>query len=458
MPTEKLDVEIEELLLDQDNPRTGHVNSQAEALAAIVRLSAANFRNMMRSIKDHGLDPGDSFYLVQLDDESEYTVVDGNRRLAALKVLKNPSLLKGTQLPETIQRPLLKEAEGFKLASDFEVSAVLFENREDAGEWIERRHGRGLEGEGRIAWGAFEIQRFQNDRSVLDVIDFVEKNSTFSDDEWSRIKGSVVKNTSTLKRFLDSKPGKTVLGYEPGPKEAGPTFSKDPGFVLTVLSQVAADIDAGAINSRTHNTASDIAGYFDLLPADLKSKGDKTYQPKSFATEVVKDGKERPRQTPKANPAPPKKEKKTPPPRRTLAPVKHPFAPPQGEKGKQLLREAARLKVHDTPLSAAFCFRAVIEYTVDTYMKANSIPAYEQSKELNLQQRLDRVFTHLVANGKAKNADLAAIKTTLTNGPMSVGALNGFIHNSFQMPTADNLIVAWEHGAPFFTAVFGPAK
>ncbi|WID98189.1 hypothetical protein QO058_08105 [Bosea vestrisii] len=141
---DKLDVEIEELLLDQDNPRTGHVGSQAEALAAIIRLSTSNFRNMMRSIKDHGLDPGDSFYLVQLDIDAEYTVVDGNRRLAALKVLKNPDLLKGTQLPDTIQRPLVKETEGFQLPDDFSVSAVLFANREDAGEWIERRHGKGL--------------------------------------------------------------------------------------------------------------------------------------------------------------------------------------------------------------------------------------------------------------------------------------------------------------------------
>jgi len=114
METEKLEIEVDDLLFDHDNPRTGQVASQSEALAAIVRLSARNFKNMMQSIKEHGLDPGDSFYLVQEEEEGDgYTVVDGNRRLAALKVLNNPDLLQGTDLSETVKRPLIKEAEGY---------------------------------------------------------------------------------------------------------------------------------------------------------------------------------------------------------------------------------------------------------------------------------------------------------------------------------------------------------
>lgn len=458
MKTEKIEAEIDELLLDQDNPRTGHVGSQAEALAAIVRLNSSNFRNMMRSIREHGLDPGDSFYLIQDDPDAEYVVVDGNRRLAALKVLKNPLLLKGTSLPETIQRLLAKEADGYSFPQDLLVNAVLFESREDAGEWIERRHGRGLEGEGRIPWGSVEIQRFQHDRTVLDVIDFMERNSTFTDENWGRIKGSLMKNTSSLKRFLDSKPGRQFLGYDPGAKEIGPSFSKDPEFVLAVLSHVAEEIDEGEINTRTHNKASDIEAYFAALPAELQAQGEKSFPPKPFAETLLKDGKDRPRQKAKNAEPPPKKTKKIPGVRRTLAPVKHQFAAPEQEKGQQLIREAGKLKNRETPLAAAFSFRAIIEHTIDTYMRAHSIPAWEGSKELKLEARLERVIAHLVNAGTAKGGDLAPIKTTLTAGPMSIGALNGFIHNSFQMPTSENLLVAWEHAVPLFVAVFGPTK
>lgn len=301
METEKLDVEVEDLLLDLDNPRTGPVASQSEALAAIVRLSTRYFKNMMASIKAHGLDPGDSFYLVQEREEGDgYTVVDGNRRLAALKVLNNPDLLQGTDLSDTVKRPLAKEAENYAPQGDTAISCVLFQSRPDAGDWIERRHGRGLEGEGRISWGTLEIQRFQKDPTVLDVITFVEKNSTYPDADWHRIKASVQKNTSTLRRFLELKAGRQYLGFVPGNGGHGPQFTSDPSYQIDLLSQIFSDIDAGDVNTRTHNKASDIEDYFTSLPTGLSAKGNKNGKAQSYATAVVKDTKTRPRQVARA--------------------------------------------------------------------------------------------------------------------------------------------------------------
>lgn len=174
----RTEAEVGDLLLDLDNPRTGTVESQAEALEAIIKLNGQHFRNMMLSIKENDLDPGDSFYVIA-DDENQdsYIVVDGNRRLAALKVLNNPVLLDGTSLGDSAKKRLRDAAGAF--APIAPVNCVVFESREDANEWIERRHGKGLEGEGRITWGTLESDRFQRDRTVIDVIGFVERNSTF---------------------------------------------------------------------------------------------------------------------------------------------------------------------------------------------------------------------------------------------------------------------------------------
>lgn len=209
----RMELSIDDLLLDPDNPRIGSADSQAEALEAIVRLDANHFRTMMRSIVDHGLDPGDSLYIIREAGEGEgYTVVDGNRRLAALKVLNEPAVLQGTGLGDTIVKRLAKVAEDFDAASADLVSCVLFDTRADADEWILRRHGRGMEGEARIPWGTLEIQRFQKDRTVLDVIDFVERNSTFSNDDWAQIRAEIEAKPSVLRRFLDSKKGRDWLG------------------------------------------------------------------------------------------------------------------------------------------------------------------------------------------------------------------------------------------------------
>ena len=89
--TEHLELSIDELLLDVDNPRLGSTSSQSEALASIVRLNPEHFQNLMASIKNDGLDPGDSLYVVRSED--------GQRRL--------PGSRKPTTPGEIVQRDTL---------------------------------------------------------------------------------------------------------------------------------------------------------------------------------------------------------------------------------------------------------------------------------------------------------------------------------------------------------------
>ena len=106
---EQLELSIDELLLDLNNPRLGPTSSQSEALASIVRLNPGHFQNLMESIRDDGLDPGDSLYVVRSEDGQDFVVLEGNRRLSALKVLSNPDVLAGTDLPEATKMSLVRE-------------------------------------------------------------------------------------------------------------------------------------------------------------------------------------------------------------------------------------------------------------------------------------------------------------------------------------------------------------
>lgn len=460
--TTKMEVEVDDLLLDLENPRTGTVNSQSEALEEIVRLSTQHFRNMMLSINTNGLDPGDSFYIIaDEEDEDSYTVVDGNRRLAALKVLYNPDLLDGTNLSDSIKKRLRATIGEFAPVEP--LNCVLFESRADANEWIERRHGKGLDGEGRIPWDTLESDRFQNDRTVLDVIGFVERNSTFEEADWQRIKKSVVhRSPTTLRRFLVSKAGKQYLGFVEGQDGAGPMFKRKPEYLIKILSQIFSDIDAGEVNSRTHNKASEISEYFTSLPDEFGVNEQIETAAHSFASTDIKDATKRPRLLTKSTNAAAVKTKKVTPHRTTLAPSKHQFAEPENEKGKQLLREASKLKLRDTPLACAFLFRAWIEFSIETEMRKSGIPDKGNDGDaLDLKGRFLAVCQHLATtSGRlAKAGDLNAIKTILTSkGNVSIGALNGYIHNHFQKPSPDDLRNAWDSAIPFFTAIYGAHK
>ncbi len=468
MDTERIDLTADELSLDIENPRIGSVLTQSEALSSIIQLDAKHFKTMMQSIKENGLDPGDSFYVIaDEEDDASYVVVDGNRRLAAIKVLLTPTFLKGTSLPATLIGSLTKLAAGFNASSVSELRCVRFANRSDANEWILRRHGRGMDGEGRIAWGPLEIQRFQKDRTILDIIDFVEKNSTFSNEEWQRIKGQIEGSPSILRRFIDSKVGRERLGISVTEYDGGkkiPKLSKSPEFVLSVLSRIFSDISNELIDTRSYNKASDITKYFDELPLALRSG--KSAPPQDFASAQVKGGSTRPRQpapasagAAAADAAAKEKTSKPVPIRKTLAPPRHTFAQPKSEKTIQLLREASKVSLKDTPLACAFIFRAFIQQTVDFYMTENGIPFRDGDKQLELSVRAERVFDHLISSRKSSTKEIGFIKRMFAKGtdPASVKALNDYHHDTYQIPTADVLRNTWNSSVGLFIAVYGKA-
>lgn len=423
----------------------------------------------MRSIAEHGLDPGDSFYIIDEAEVGEgYTVVDGNRRLAALKVLCEPSVLQGTELGATVVKKLSKAVEKFDPASLDSISCVLFDSRASADEWILRRHGRGMEGEARIPWGTLEIQRFQKDRTILDVIEFVGKNSAFSNEAWSGIRAELEAKPSVLRRFLDSKKGRDWIGMsvrdEQGLKL--PVFSRPPDFVLNVLSKIFEDIHAKRIDTRSHNKSSEIEAYFDSLPPELHPSAKHGKVPVAFRDAEVRDGADRPRQREAVaslvSQADRDKTTKPKAPRPTLAPSRHKFAQPATSKGQALVREASRLRLADTPLSAAFVLRAFLQHSLEKYMTEQGMSMWEtnskgNSVQLQLSAKAERVIKHLIDSNKSTGSDLRGVRRTLTSktDPASIQALNDYHHDRYDVPAADVLRNAWDTAEPLFIAIYG---
>lgn len=458
---QKLIVPVEDLVLDLANPRLGGVASQSEAMRGLVNLGVTYFRTLMTSIKLHGLDPGDSFYVLRDEEDPEsFIVVDGNRRLAALKVLTEPSLISGLDLPDSKQKALSKDAAGFDPDSVEDVECVLFDDRAGADEWIERRHGRDLGGEGRLTWSPLEIERFQKDRSTLDVIDFVERGIGSTHDRWAGIRSAVEKNSSTLRRFLSSKTGRSWLGYSiRDDEDTGgkiPGFSRDESTVLALLDRIFTDIAAGDVTSRTHNTADDIDRYFQQLPTKLRPSGASPKNVTLFRDAArSSEGKKSKASGARTSTAGTRAKKV----RATLAARKHEFQQPETTKGQRLMAEASRLKVAEFPLAAAYLLRATLEHTVDSYMEQHRISRVDGKRLLELNVRAERVMDHLHANGTSASS-LRGAKRVLTNtsDPSSIQALNDYHHDRYQIPAADALRNGWDACVPLFIAVWGRAQ
>ena len=454
---EYVELTIDELLLDEDNPRLGSVNSQSEALETLIRLRESNFRNMMLSIKKNGLDPGDSLYVIEAEEEGDYIVLEGNRRLSALKVMSSPDLLDGTGISDATKKSLLRAASGFNRDAVEPIRCVQFDSRDDAHDWIYRRHTGGADGEGRITWGPLEVQRFSGDHSTLDVIDFVGRNADYSDADWESTRSMIEsKKSSTLGRLLESKAGRGHLGISvaKGNPETTPLLSTDPKWAIKVLTRMIEDVRDGVVDSRDLNKSSDIEKYFSDLPKALQPTGKKV-TPKPFRDISLKPAA-KPKGTTKR-----KKTTSTPRPRKTLAPKKHPFNVPSSTKGERLRYEAQTLDADRYPLAAAFVLRSFVELAIQDYMEANSLAKTEQkagrTTDLNTSQMAERVVQHLTSQKTITSSDLRGFRANMITktAPTSIQSLNSFLHNKYHIPTAEALRAGWDSCVPIFIATFG---
>ena len=457
--TQFLELAIDALLLDLENPRIGSSTSQSDALESIVRLNPTHFRNLMGSIREYGLDPGDSLYVIDAEDNQDFVVLEGNRRLSALKVLSNPDVLAGTELSESTRKSLAREATGFERSAVEPIRCVRFDDREEANDWIRRRHTGVADGEGRITWKPLEIQKFAGDHSVVDVIEFVGRNAGYPDEEWEKTKSTLGGRKSTnLTRLLESAAGRSHLdiNVESGPSRKTPVLNSDPEWALRVLKRIVNDILADKVNSRLLNRAADIAKYFANLPQELQPGSNTTAaSPQPFKDIDLTQTQARP-QPSQPRPA---KIKPVARKRRTLAPKEHPFDTSNSTKLEMLLREAGNLDASRFPLSCAFVLRAIVELAVNEYLDTNSLPRGEKGsgKEFELARKANDVLKHIGANGPFTPADLRPFRNSILTktSACSIQSLNGFVHNPYQLPTADALRAGWEAAIPVLIATYG---
>ncbi|HEY8565710.1 MAG TPA: hypothetical protein VIL65_09435 [Beijerinckiaceae bacterium] len=101
MPEIKL--KIDDLVLDNDNPRITHSESQHQALQKVVRDQKQKIVRLAESIVDKGLSPIEKLMVLQVStNPRRYIALEGNRRVATLRLLINPAVMTGLEMPEGV--------------------------------------------------------------------------------------------------------------------------------------------------------------------------------------------------------------------------------------------------------------------------------------------------------------------------------------------------------------------
>ena len=153
-------VPVERLRLDRLNPRLIGEGDDATDEAIIARLyRAAELDELLQSITANGYMDIEPLVVMDNPDagNGELIVLEGNRRLAALRLLREPELVHGVAASEGVRISIPLMAEALRQTLN-EVSVYLVANRERARSFIGFKHINGP-----AKWDAYAKARFAAD-------------------------------------------------------------------------------------------------------------------------------------------------------------------------------------------------------------------------------------------------------------------------------------------------------
>lgn len=236
----RLEVEVDRIFLDQDNPRHKPYDTQSEVIEYLC--THESILSLARDIVTHGLNPIEQFALIPDDnagdDASTFVVAEGNRRICALKLLHDPDLA-----PAKLRNGFTQAANGW--AGIGLLPCVSFEDREAVDLWLTRIHDGEQGGIGRRKWSADQSARHSGsdkDKLALTILDYAEKKGLISGEER---KGKL----TTVTRYVTKAPVQAALGIDATDINK-PVLTKSGEDFDTLLGKFLGDLASGHVNSR----------------------------------------------------------------------------------------------------------------------------------------------------------------------------------------------------------------
>lgn len=147
---------IWQLLVNHENPRFEPVKNQTEAIDLMLQGRGGNeVLRLAVDIAHSSVNPTRSLMVIRVGEK--YLVLDGNRRITALKLLHRPGLTKILRFREKFAE--LKRDMGTKIPDH--VNCVVFPDKEGAYRWIKLEHTGKNDGVGTVGWDSIQKQRFR---------------------------------------------------------------------------------------------------------------------------------------------------------------------------------------------------------------------------------------------------------------------------------------------------------
>lgn len=438
-------IDVHQLLLDTENPRLpSHAPDQPSTIQAMAEMQGKNLIGMAQHLMKFGPSPVD-LPIVMPSANGSFIVLDGNRRLTAIKALENPDLIEGA-VPTSVLNQIKKLANVYHNSPIDSLWCYIVAKRIDADPWIQNRH-RGLRGgSGLDEWDGYVAARYDaltGDKSIaLQIIDFVVGQSKLSDQTMGRIRSGKFPVT-TLERTVKTPYVRNKLGFD---IKNGEVRTRLPNSeVVKGLARIVEDVGSGDITVTDLKKLNQRIKYIDaFVPDDIPDLSKSYSKPRPIDEEPPITKKKKKRHVPQ-----PRTRSTLIPPSLNLNISQHRIL--------AIAKELQSLNIDKYPNAAAVMMRVFIELSLDHFLE-NVVGWSEQKVSgSSLAHKLTASANYLKQNSTMSDQQLAPVKKAASGQTLlaaSTKTMHGYVHNRYFSAIASELKTAWDDLQIFMTKIW----
>jgi hypothetical protein len=420
------EVDISRIYLQNDNPRHERIENESEIISHLI--TNESVKGLARHIAEAGAtSPLERIAVIAHPTVRDaYVAVEGNRRICAMKLLKDPDKA-GTEAHKKYFRSLSAKME--RPPSKLEVA--VFKDMETARPWISLRHEGLQDGAGTKSWNPEQKARFNTQGNSKNpniqaslLVDYARRQRLLSPEKIDALP------VTTLTRYLSNPQFREMLGLiDNRSLKINVSLVEFNRVVARFLLDTLQRIDI--VNSRT--SAKDRRDYADQLrkegaapitrevtPVDISA----AHRIPALKNITANSSKQRNNSSPdnRSNVIPSS----------FKVSISEPVL-------KRLYDELRKLDAEHFSFAATYLFRAVIEQITTLFLKRKGLPSNGE-----LHTKLERMAEALKADGiddrQLKNLRTMANDTHSRYSPQTLGH---FVHGG-AVPTRTDAIKAWD--------------
>jgi hypothetical protein len=418
---------IGSLTLDETNPRLiKRTATLEEAVAALLGDSPEKMLKLARDICQHGVNPTELPIVVVENDQN--VVVEGNRRLAVLKLLTQPSLAP----TEKLKRQFAAIAKNNDVPR--RMAVVIAENRMQAEHWIRIRHTGENGGVGIVRWSPGEASRFSGRSTPTEKARlFIDAASAwFSDDSELVENAALVRDgrITNLGRMIADPEVRNRLGISFDGDVVLSSYGKEK--LKPVLARLLQDL-AGPVSVDQIKSKDQRKDYLQQVEDQLPRLADRLEEPEKYSKAVEDEGSLAASDEPgDFGPSKPPRRRRPDYEKRLFQGVTLRYV---SLRTTEVLGEVQRIKIDDMPSVAAVMIRAVVDIVVTEVAQQLG---WRRNQD-TLKGRIGSVLSQVDPNKDDPNLSNAWRFSQQDDGALVLRSLHSFVHSWESSPLSSEV-------------------